>query len=994
MKVNSKKGFGYIADPDKLGTISSEVIDLFAQKMNKSGKYASSQDWIDANSNIIYYARQLKAQHDGAHVRKYKTNDEGDLVLDSEGHKIPDSYQEYSDMYYLEYALRHINADHLRDLNMLSQPTLGINSLNDPLWSQYSPEEIIQMADSGYVIPDQVLVWAHSMREADITSYVVLSDEGGVDGEEESGVDTDINSLRKQATDYILKVNKEQENIDDNTRKIEQKQKEVKKIEEQNRFFKKYSIEKIKKDADELKNLESKEKEGKLDIFEKAKLKKLRKQLSEDSSRIKNLKDTEAKMNDFLDSIESLQEEAQSDIQLADDTVAAAEELAKLKNDVDENSLTSESAESLTIQNRGLSNILAGALTTKIPDIADKVATELRDTSQEVMVSLDSEKTEGHVDFAKNYAQGAQEVQEVLGLKDENEDGADNLEEDAAPKTKNGNNEFSEFMSKAFWFVLPFTANPVVAYLMTVATLASMDTTKDIRNTVADENKELKKGLKEYKKSSKKLEEETKKAEAEKDANAAKMEEFNAKLAELNQESLSISEEAEQSVQEAPQSEAGENDNSEEENIGKLEAKIGENDAISTEKDLIYSQIDALKLSGSETIKNLKETVTKTDKILKNNIDISKSINANSAELQKSKDTTKSLSAKSVIGGHFTASVGIYNLSVAVPLLVQATAMMASVNPVTVSMGVTLAAIAKNWIGIGTAQTLTGAGEVTAGAVGFDEAGNANIQLASNKEPLGAHGQNVKMSKEQIKQTNEALSSYAMALGIEVETENSELDNEPASQEKNSKEPQNEQLNAPQAPESENNATVSDAQDRFEQAHDMVEELLPAGNPDEKVSTNKNANSNINQNKLEFGEKVVINKKEPVNNPSFEDQMSEADLNLKIQREKNLKYKEEQEQEEETDKEIELEVNKEVDAEEQEAKIQLEKEKQEEEQKILENQQTLVAAASTGVNLYSALDNSDKAEKKLTRFNNDSIIESRKKARRVTAISAAQKKRA
>ena len=89
------------------------------------------------------------------------------------------------------------------------------------------------------------------------------------------------------------------------------------------------------------------------------------------------------------------------------------------------------------------------------------------------------------------------------------------------------------------------------------------------------------------------------------------------------------------------------------------------------------------------------------------------------------------------------------------------------------------------------------------------------------------------------------------------------------------------------------------------------------------------------------------------------------------------------------------EVLRELEIEEQETNIQIEKQKQEEEQKIQKNTETLIAAAaSTGVNLASALDTTDKSEKKLTRFNNDSIIESRKKAKKVMAISAAQKKRA
>ena len=996
MKVNSKKGFGYIEDPSNLGTIGEDVISQFAQKMNKSGKYASEQDWINANPEIIYYARQLKAQHDGKHVRKYK--------IDDDGKKVPEAYQEYSDMYYLEYALHHVQGNHLRDLNILSSPTLGINALDDPEWSQYSPEEIVQMADNGYVVPDKVLVWAHSMRESDITAYVILSDESGVDGEAESGVDTDVNSLRKQATDYILKVNKEQENIDENSKKIEQKQKEVKNIEKQNKLFRKYSIEKIKSDADELKELEEKAKNGKLDVFEKAKLKKLQRQLNEESTRIKNLQDTEDKMNDFLSSIDALQKEANEDIQLADETVAAAEELAKLKNEFDENKLTSAASEALTSQNRGMSDILAGTLTPEIPDIADKVATQLRDTSQEVIVSLDSEKAEGYVDFAKNYVQGAEKVQETLGISEENkvpeEGNKDNGLEENSENVKDGNNGLAEFMSKAFWFVLPFSANPAVAYMMAVATLASTDTTKDIRRTVAEENKELQKGLKEYNKASKKQEEETNKAEAQKVANDDKLEELNTKALELDEKSSVLAAEVENSVQ-AAQSPVISEENNNQENIDDIDGKISENDAISSEKDLISAEIGNITTSGQEVMNKLSATVNNTNKILRQNMETSKSINANSAELQKSNETTKSLSAKSTLGGAFTTTVGIYNLSVAVPLLVQATAMMASLNPITVSMGMTLAAIAKSWIGVGTAQTITGAGEVASGVLGSEEAGLANIQLAANKEPQSTHSQNVKMSREQVKHSNETLTAFAASLGVDINTENSPAvlaDRAKDNQEKPQDANKQTQNNLPQTEMKNNNNDVNNfdtdnAGERFEQAQNIVKTMPSMDNLNNELQNPKNG-IKANNSKSNIEEKIIINKKDSPNSESGQNEISETDINLKIEREKNLKYREEQEQKDKTDKEIEEEVTKAVEQEEQQAKIDLEKEKQVEEQKIQENLQTLQAAASTGVNIVSALDANDKSEKKLTRFNNDSIIESRKKARRVTAISEAQKKRA
>ena len=969
MKVTSKTNFGYIDDASVVKSIDADALVEFGKKHCSALKYKRSSDciaYVQQNyAEVILFAQQLKGQHDGKHTG-----------------------QSYSDLFYLEYALVYSNTQELGRLNSLSKPPLGINALDDPEWSQYSPEEIVQMSDDGFVVPEEVISWARSMREADVTSYIVLSDEGGVDGTADSGVDTDINALRKQATDYILKVNRAQEDISENSKIIERKQKEIKRIEKQNRMFKKYSIEKIKKDADELKKLEEKADSGqKLDIFEKAKLKKLRKQLGEDSSRIKNLQATQDKMDDFLASIDALQDEANADIKLADDTVAAAEELAKLKNDYDSDLLTSANPELLYNQNSGISDLVAGALTAKIPDVADRVATELRDTSQEVIVSIDSDKSQGYIEFAKNYSQGANQVQEALGLNDDNSSDAPEGEEQIEDKNpRQVNNEFSEFMTKAFWVAAPFSANPVVAYIMTMATLLSMTNTSTVRKQLARSNEELQKGLKQYAKESKKLEQETSKVEAQKAENELKLAEYTSKLAELEDRSGAIAQEAEVSVEQAA-AEDGETENTEIQS--QLDDKIAENDEVSSEKDAISAQIDALKLNSQNATKGLSTSIAKTNKILSDNKNISKAIKSDSQQLEKLGNTTKILSAQSTLGGHITAPTGAYNLSVGIPLLSKAMVMMASVYPPTAMMGAMLAEVAYNLIGLGTMQVLYGTGEIAAGVAGFDEAGKANIQLNAVQGPEKDHEQNTKMSRALFKQSSETLNSFAASMGIDLGRENGQNP-----------------LNLPSA----NDNNKNDSDNDTKQNNTMA---------DKKV--NSENKPNLEQNKNKLAENVVQPSEKKINEPQnayadneggkskstevpkakvlknieISDEDSESDLKLKELRNKNEESKEEFELDEKTDNEIEKEVLRELEIEDHETDLQIQKEKQEEEQKVQQNNDTLIAAAaSTGVNLYSALDTTDKAEKKLTRFNNDSIIESRKKAKKVMAISAAQKKRA
>ncbi len=71
--------------------------------------------------------------------------------------------------------------------------------------------------------------------------------------------------------------------------------------------------------------------------------------------------------------------------------------------------------------------------------------------------------------------------------------------------------------------------------------------------------------------------------------------------------------------------------------------------------------------------------------------------------------------------------------------------------------------------------------------------------------------------------------------------------------------------------------------------------------------------------------------------------------------------------------------------------------KNEEENIVEENEDTdetiLAASASTNASIISSTETDDKADKKLTRFNQESIIESRKKKKKVLAVSASSKNR-
>ena len=71
---------------------------------------------------------------------------------------------------------------------------------NDPelaMWTQYTYEEILQMEAGGVSIPEEILSWAHSMQDNDVTSYEV--DENSSEEVVEDQEGSELSKLEKEA---------------------------------------------------------------------------------------------------------------------------------------------------------------------------------------------------------------------------------------------------------------------------------------------------------------------------------------------------------------------------------------------------------------------------------------------------------------------------------------------------------------------------------------------------------------------------------------------------------------------------------------------------------------------------------------------------------------------------------------------------------------------------------------------------------------------------
>lgn len=93
----------------------------------------------------------------------------------------------------------------------LQAATCGLNNgkPNDPMWSQYTYQEIIAMEENGVLIPDDFLDWAHAMQDADTTSYQIETESEDSNTFENLEYDTESKSksdIQKKAQAFASKA--------------------------------------------------------------------------------------------------------------------------------------------------------------------------------------------------------------------------------------------------------------------------------------------------------------------------------------------------------------------------------------------------------------------------------------------------------------------------------------------------------------------------------------------------------------------------------------------------------------------------------------------------------------------------------------------------------------------------------------------------------------------------------------------------------------------
>ena len=353
-----------------------------------------------------------------------------------------DNTQKFSDTFYLQYAQREIN---IRFNGHYDKILGGIDVAPDPKYAQYSYEEIISMANNGVNIPKAVLGWAKGQQEADITDYVIVSDNSEYNDENfknKKNGESEINKIRAQVKDYSVRSKKTQEDIIKKSEKTKEYASKAYNIsKKQKNIINQSSLDKTEKMANKWKELDKKKKEGTITSSEYAEYTKLSGKLDKNSEIIKDMQKDAVQLDDFLDSIDNLKNKTIEGINIAGNTIHAAGNLSNL-NDGLNIFLRVHAYKMASTNSSSLADTLSGINDFQLSLVAEKIGHDLEDVSNKTNVSINSDTTKEIISFADEYTHTAKHVENVLNIESYSADKAevkdtDEQKENASTKADN-----------------------------------------------------------------------------------------------------------------------------------------------------------------------------------------------------------------------------------------------------------------------------------------------------------------------------------------------------------------------------------------------------------------------------------------------------------------------------------------------------------------------------------------------------------------------------
>lgn len=336
----------------------------------------------------------------------------------------------YTDDFYLDYAHRN-NVIAMYGATSANYMKIGC-PIQDSEWAGYSYEEIIAMENNGYKIPEEVLLWAHSCQESDVTAYQVVSGEAMLDdgtSTEEINGDFSLENLQKKAKQYITKSQKAQKAAEADMQEYNELAQKAEKIKQEKEDTYKDSMKEVSKLTNEFKQLDNKFKNKTLTPSEQQRYNELSKKLGGSNSILKEIQIETEDLDELLSGMDALNVEIDNNLVLAGETIKAGEDLAKFDSKTHELQ-QKHNFFGIVFNDSGLlDNILYGEKGATIQRIAIDTGRDLSEYSSDSLADLSTEGNVQLVDFATNYVEEAKKtgVAETENLNQSSENKEDTL---------------------------------------------------------------------------------------------------------------------------------------------------------------------------------------------------------------------------------------------------------------------------------------------------------------------------------------------------------------------------------------------------------------------------------------------------------------------------------------------------------------------------------------------------------------------------------------
>ncbi len=302
----------------------------------------------------------------------------------------------------------------------------GLSSIiNDPetaQWARYTYEEIIQMEANGVLIPAKVLAWAHSMQDSDVTAYEINEDSNTVETTEGTGENSENSELKELQKKTQTLSNKSQNAETTTSQKFDEFQETVKraeKIKQEQETTKKDSLKQIEELTKEWDEISAKVKKGdKLTEAEQKRFKELGSMLNgKDGDLVTDIQASADDLQELMNSMDGLNNDIKENIELGDDTVNTAKELAQIEKGY--KAKNTASAIEFDVTTGETKDLLYGAKGKDIAKIALDNGNNLIEFSNTLNNQLMMNQYASLYDFAEIFTQTSTETisntKEVLG---------------------------------------------------------------------------------------------------------------------------------------------------------------------------------------------------------------------------------------------------------------------------------------------------------------------------------------------------------------------------------------------------------------------------------------------------------------------------------------------------------------------------------------------------------------------------------------------------